>query len=579
MIKIAFFDTEDYDKKLFDEYNKTYNYQITYFKSRLNAETAPLAKGYDVVCIFVNDKADKETLDILNECGVKLLALRCAGFNNVDLKHLGNIRAVRVPQYSPYAVAEHATALLLNINRKIYKSYQRVKKYNFALEGLVGFDLHGKTVGVVGTGKIGKVFIQIMKGFGTKVIAYDLFKDEKAAEELGFEYVSFDELCEKSDIISLHCPLTPETEHIINKKSLDKMKEGVIIINCSRGGLINTDDLIAELSTGKIGGVGLDVYEHEEDYFLMDMSGSYKRDKNLSLLISMPNVIITAHQAFFTSEALNKIAAEIPEEAKMLADAFWPGPLTMILPKADIVPKSTTGGLDTVAIRMPSHPIAKELIRQSGVYIAAPSANLSGRPSPTKAEHVIEDLSGRIDMIIDGGEVGIGLESTIVDLTGDVPMVLRPGYITLEMLREVLENVEVDPAVLSREVKPGIVAKAPGMKYRHYAPKGQLTIVEGETKQVVASILQMVHDKQKEGYKVAVIAAQETANCYPSGIVYSIGSRKCEGSIAAGLYDILREMDHLGAEYIFAESFEDDNLGQAIMNRMLKAAGYHIVKA
>ena len=278
-------------------------------------------------------------------------------------------------------------------------------------------------------------------------------------------------------------------------------------------------------------------------------------------------------------KSLYELAADVPEAAKKLSEAFWPGPLTMILPKADIVPKSTTGGLDTVAIRMPSHPIAKELTRQSGVYIAAPSANLSGRPSPTKAEHVIEDLSGRIDMIIDGGEVGIGLESTIVDLTGDVPMVLRPGYITLEMLREVLGNVEVDPAVLSREVKPGIVAKAPGMKYRHYAPKGQLTIVEGETKQVVASILQMVHDKQKEGYKVAVIAAQETANCYPSGIVYSIGSRKCEGSIAAGLYDILREMDHLGAEYIFAESFEDDNLGQAIMNRMLKAAGYHIVKA
>ena len=254
-------------------------------------------------------------------------------------------------------------------------------------------------------------------------------------------------------------------------------------------------------------------------------------------------------------KSLYELAADVPEAAKKLSEAFWPGPLTMILPKADIVPKSTTGGLDTVAIRMPSHPIAKELIRQSGVYIAAPSANLSGRPSPTKAEHVIEDLSG------------------------DVPMVLRPGYITLEMLREVLGNVEVDPAVLSREVKPGIVAKAPGMKYRHYAPKGQLTIVEGETKQVVASILQMVHDKQKEGYKVAVIAAQETANCYPSGIVYSIGSRKCEGSIAAGLYDILREMDHLGAEYIFAESFEDDNLGQAIMNRMLKAAGYHIVKA
>lgn len=310
MIKIAFFDTEDYDKKLFNKYNKKYNYEITYFESKLNSETAQLAKGYDVVCIFVNDRADKATLEILNQCGVKLLALRCAGFNNVDLKHLGNIKVVRVPQYSPYAVAEHATALLLNINRKIYKSYQRVKKYNFSLSGLLGFDLHGKTVGVVGTGKIGKVFIQIMNGFGTKVIAYDLFKDEKAAEELGFEYVEFDELCKKSDIISLHCPLTPETENIINKDSLDKMKKGVIIINCSRGGLVNTDDLIDNLSTGKIGGVGLDVYDHEEEYFLKDMSNSYKRDKNLSTLISMPNVIVTSHQAFFTSEALNKIASD-----------------------------------------------------------------------------------------------------------------------------------------------------------------------------------------------------------------------------------------------------------------------------
>ena len=298
MIKIAFFDTEDYDKKLFNKYNKKYNYEITYFESKLNSETAQLAKGYDVVCIFVNDRADKATLEILNQCGVKLLALRCAGFNNVDLKHLGNIKVVRVPQYSPYAVAEHATALLLNINRKIYKSYQRVKKYNFSLSGLLGFDLHGKTVGVVGTGKIGKVFIQIMKGFGTKVIAYDLFKDEKAAEELGFEYVEFDELCKKSDIISLHCPLTPETENIINKDSLDKMKKGVIIINCSRGGLVNTDDLIDNLSTGKIGGVGLDVYEHEEEYFLKDMSNSYKRDKNLSTLISMPNVLASVTSNF-----------------------------------------------------------------------------------------------------------------------------------------------------------------------------------------------------------------------------------------------------------------------------------------
>lgn len=310
MIKIAFFDTKDYDRAFFDEYNKKYQYEITYFESKLNRETATLAKGYDVVCIFVNDKADKETLDQLNEYGVKVIALRCAGFNNVDLNHLGNIRVVRVPQYSPYAVAEHATALLLNINRKIYKAYQRVKKYNFSLDGLLGFDLHGKTVGVIGTGKIGKVFIQIMKGFGTNVIAYDLYKDEKASKELGFEYVSFEELCEKSDIVTLYCPLTPETENIINKDSLAKMKDGVIIINCSRGKLICTDDLIDRLSAGKIGGVGLDVYENEEDFFLKDMSGDYKRDKNLSLLISMPNVLVTSHQAFFTSEALNKISSD-----------------------------------------------------------------------------------------------------------------------------------------------------------------------------------------------------------------------------------------------------------------------------
>ena len=310
MIKIAFFDTKDYDQEFFNEYNKNYNYEITYFESKLNAETAPLAKGFDVVCIFVNDTADKKTLDLLNENGVKVLALRCAGFNNVDLEHVGNIKVVRVPQYSPYAVAEHATALLLNINRKIYKSYQRVKKYNFSLDGLLGFDIHGKTIGVVGTGRIGKVFIQIMKGFGTKIIAYDLFKDEKFAKENDFEYVSFNELCQRSDIISLHCPLTPETTNIINKNAIDQMKKGVIIINCSRGQLINTDDLITELSTGKIGGVGLDVYDKEGDYFLKDMSNSYQRDKNLSLLISMPNVIVTSHQAFFTSEALNKIASD-----------------------------------------------------------------------------------------------------------------------------------------------------------------------------------------------------------------------------------------------------------------------------
>lgn len=316
MIKVAFFDTKEYDKKLFNEYNKEYQYDITYFESTLTAETAPLTKGYDAVCIFVHDKVDAKTMEILEENGVKLVALRCAGFNNVDLENKGNIRVVRVPQYSPYAVAEHAVALLLNITRKLYKSYQRTRKYNFTLDGLLGFDIHGKTVGVIGTGKIGKVFIKIMKGFGTNVIAYDLYKDEQASKEIGFEYVSLEELYEKSDIISLHCPLTKETENIINEESINKMKDGVVLINCSRGKLINTASLIKAMETGKIGGVGLDVYEDEEEFFLRDMTNSYKRDTNLSILLSMPNLIITSHQAFFTSEALNKIASDTCQNIK-----------------------------------------------------------------------------------------------------------------------------------------------------------------------------------------------------------------------------------------------------------------------
>lgn len=278
-------------------------------------------------------------------------------------------------------------------------------------------------------------------------------------------------------------------------------------------------------------------------------------------------------------KSIYELASEVSAKAEALAEAFWPGPLTLILPRADSVPLSTTGGLNTVAIRMPSHPVAQELIRQSGVYIAAPSANLSGRPSPTRADHVIEDLSGRIDMIIDGGEVGIGIESTIIDLTANVPMLLRPGYITVDMLRAVIGEIAIDPAVESREIRSDIVAKAPGMKYRHYAPKGQLTIVEGEAKKVISCIHALVQQKQENGYRVAVIATEETKDSYPADIVYCIGSKKNEGSIAAGLYDMLREMDHLGAEYIFTESFEDDSLGQAIMNRMLKAAGYHLLKA
>lgn len=319
MIKIAFFDTKDYDKKLFDEYNKNYGYEVTYLESKLNSETAPLAKGYDAICIFVNDIVDEKTIKILKDCGVKLIALRCAGFNNVDMKHMDkDIKVVRVPAYSPYAVAEHAAALLLTLDRKIYKAYQRTRKYNFTLNGLLGFDIHGKTVGVVGTGKIGTCFIDIMKGFGTNIIAYDLYQNEKLAKEKGFRYVTLDELYKDSDIISLHCPLTEDNTKMINKDTIQKMKKGVVIINTSRGKLIDTEDLIYELEQEHIGGLGLDVYEDEEEFFLNDMSNSYIRDKDLSTLLTMPNVVVTSHQAFFTKEALNKIASDTCENIKAI---------------------------------------------------------------------------------------------------------------------------------------------------------------------------------------------------------------------------------------------------------------------
>ena len=317
MIRIAFFDTKEYDRNLFDEYNKNYGYEITYLESKLNSETAPLAKGFDAVCIFVNDVVDEKTIKILKECGVKLIALRCAGFNNVDIKKLGNdLMAVRVPAYSPYAVAEHAVALLLSIDRKIYKAYQRTRKYNFTLNGLLGFDIHGKTVGVIGSGKIGKAFINIMNGFGCKVLVYDKFPDENAAKEMKFEYVELDRLYRESDIISLHCPLTDENYKMINEESLNKMKDGVVLINTSRGKLIDTKSLINKLQEGKIGGLGLDVYEDEEEFFLNDMSNSFVRDEELSILLTMPNVVVTSHQAFFTQEALNKIALDTCENIK-----------------------------------------------------------------------------------------------------------------------------------------------------------------------------------------------------------------------------------------------------------------------
>jgi L-threonylcarbamoyladenylate synthase len=278
-------------------------------------------------------------------------------------------------------------------------------------------------------------------------------------------------------------------------------------------------------------------------------------------------------------DSLAYLASEIPEKAYLLAEKFWPGPLTIILKKSDKVPLGTTGGLNTVAIRMPKNQIALELIRQSGVYIAAPSANTSGRPSPTKAEHVIEDLDGKIDMIIDGGSVGIGLESTIIDLTDGVPTILRPGYITKEMLEEVIGRVEIDQAILQRSMDPGLKPKAPGMKYKHYAPKGDLTIVEGNTDKVVTLINELSCKKIDAGFRVGIIATDETKDKYKCGIVKVIGSRYDEEQIARGLYAILREFDEINVDAIYSESFAGNNLGQAIMNRLLKAAGYYVIQA
>lgn len=277
-------------------------------------------------------------------------------------------------------------------------------------------------------------------------------------------------------------------------------------------------------------------------------------------------------------DALKELTSDCPEIGYKLAEAFWPGPLTMIFNKSEKVPLSTTGGLNTVAIRMPSHPIAYELIRQSGVYIAAPSANISGRPSPTRAEHVIEDMDGRIDMIIDGGEVNIGLESTIIDITGPVPTILRPGYITASMVEEITGKVEFDKVVLSRTLDPTIKPKAPGMKYKHYAPKGDLTIYEGSTEAVINAINKVAKEKQDAGHKIGIIATDETYKFYTYGTVKKIGPRKDESVIAHKLFDILRKFDTEGTEYIYTESFESNQLGQAIMNRLLKAAGYHIEK-
>ena len=278
-------------------------------------------------------------------------------------------------------------------------------------------------------------------------------------------------------------------------------------------------------------------------------------------------------------QAVSELAQEVSEDAKKLMKAFWPGPMTLIFKKKEQVPKETTGGLDTVAIRYPNHPVALALIRNSGVYIAAPSANLSGRPSPTKASHVAEDLAGRIDMILDGGSVEIGVESTIIDVSESVPVILRPGYITKEMAEKVVDRVEVDPAILEEHVHKNLVAKAPGMKYRHYAPKGQLTLVEGESiEEVSQKINELVQQAVAEGKKAAVIATEESRKLYHAPYVVTMGRRDDVHTVAHSLYDILRQMDEEQIDVIYSESFSRADFGQAVMNRLLKAAGYHVLR-
>lgn len=308
-MKIAFFDAKPYDKPSFDMYGKAAGVTFKYFETKLNEDTVNLAYGYDGVCVFVNDTVNAAVIDRLVEGGVRVLALRCAGFNNIDMKYAyGKLHVLRVPAYSPYAVAEHTMALLLTSIRRIHKAYIRSRDYNFSLAGLTGFDLHGKTVGVIGTGRIGRVFIDICRGFGMKVLAYDKFPVPGLDDGDTVRYVTLDELFEHSDIISLHCPLTEETHHIIDDAALERCKRGVVILNTSRGALVDAEALLAGIKSRKVGAACLDVYEEEADLFFEDNSGHIMEDDTLARLISMPNVIVTSHQAFLTEEALENIA-------------------------------------------------------------------------------------------------------------------------------------------------------------------------------------------------------------------------------------------------------------------------------
>lgn len=308
-MKIAFYDTKPYDKPAFEKYGKEYGIKFKYFETKLNEDTVDLAQGYDGVCAFVNDTVNAEVIHRLAEMGVQVLALRCAGFNNVDMKHaFGKIHVLRVPAYSPYAVAEHTMALLLTSIRRIHKAYIRSRDFNFSLAGLTGFDLHGKTVGVIGTGRIGRVFIDICRGFGMKVLAYDKFPVNGLDNGDTVKYVELGELFANSDIISLHCPLTEDTYHIIDADALNQCKRGVVLLNTSRGALVDAEALLESIKSRKVGAACLDVYEEESDLFFEDNSGHIVEDDTLARLISMPNVIVTSHQAFLTEEALENIA-------------------------------------------------------------------------------------------------------------------------------------------------------------------------------------------------------------------------------------------------------------------------------
>lgn len=308
MIKCAFFDAKPYDREYFDRANVHESIEFVYFEPHLDKDTVRLTEGFDAICVFVNDSISAVVVEALAKNGIKLIVLRCAGYNNVDLKAVfGKIHVVRVPAYSPYAVAEYAVALILALNRKTHKAYNRTREMNFSISGLMGFDLSGKTAGIIGTGRIGKVLARILIGFGMKVFVYDVHPDPDFAKQTGCSYEALDTIYRESDIISLHCPLTKETLHMINATTISQMKNGVMIINTGRGKLINSPDLVDGLKSAKVGAAGLDVYEEESEYFFEDNSTEILTDDVLARLMTFPNVIITSHQAFFTSEALMAI--------------------------------------------------------------------------------------------------------------------------------------------------------------------------------------------------------------------------------------------------------------------------------